>query len=90
MMNYRYLIIFQTNRIVTILACSGRVLRLLEHSRVRQTIELESVPTVLHVAKGSLGDKVICGFSDGRVIQYKIEHFSTNGNNAEEGGDQLL
>lgn len=66
-----------TNRIVTVLACSGRVLRLLEHSRVRQTIELQSVPTVLHVPKGSLGDRVICGFSDGRVIQFKIEHFST-------------
>lgn len=64
---------------MTILACSGRVLRFLEHSRVRQTVELESVPTVLHVPRGSLGDKAICGFSDGRVIQFKIEHFSTNG-----------
>lgn len=34
---------------------------------------------MLHVPRGSLGDKVICGFSDGRVIQFKIEHFSTNG-----------
>lgn len=64
---------------MTILACSGRVLRVLEHSRVRQTIELESVPTVLHVPRGSLGDKVVCGFSDGRVVQFKIEHYSANG-----------
>lgn len=79
MRSENYISEFQTNRIVTVLACSGRVLRLLEHSRVRQTIELESVPTVLHVPKGSLGDKFICGFSDGRVIQFKLEHYSTNG-----------
>ncbi|GAB0099000.1 Bardet-Biedl syndrome 7 protein homolog [Sergentomyia squamirostris] len=64
-----------TSRIVTVLACSGRVLRILEHSRVRQTIELSSVPTILHVPKG-LGDKIICGFTDGKVILYKISHFS--------------
>ena len=64
---------------MTVLACSGRVLRLLEHSRVRQTIELESVPTVLHVPVGSLGDRVLVGFSDGRVMQFKIPHFSTDG-----------
>lgn len=61
------------------LACSGRVLRLLEHSRVRQTIEVSSVPTTLHVPKG-LGDKLFCGFSDGRVILYKIAHFTVDGN----------
>ncbi|XP_055676710.1 Bardet-Biedl syndrome 7 protein homolog [Lutzomyia longipalpis] len=64
-----------SNRIITILACSGRVLRILEHCRVRQTIELNSVPTIMHVPKG-LGDKLICGFSDGKVILYKIGHFS--------------
>ncbi|XP_059620344.1 Bardet-Biedl syndrome 7 protein homolog [Phlebotomus argentipes] len=64
-----------SNRIITILACSGRVLRILEHCRVRQTIELNSVPTIMHIPKG-LGDKVICGFSDGKVILYKIGHFS--------------
>ncbi|XP_055599136.1 Bardet-Biedl syndrome 7 protein-like [Uranotaenia lowii] len=58
-----------TSRLITILACSGRVLRILEHSRVRQTLELESVPTVLHVPKG-LGDRFLCGFADGKVILF--------------------
>lgn len=57
---------------MTILACSGRVLRLLENCRVRQTIELDSVPTVLHVPKGSNGDLFLCGFADGKIVQFKI------------------
>lgn len=68
----------QTSRIITVLACSGRVLRLLEHSRVRQTIELDSVPTVLHVPQGR-GDKFICGFADGKIVMYHIEHLGTEG-----------
>ncbi|CAD7080257.1 unnamed protein product [Hermetia illucens] len=64
-----------TNRIITILACSGRVLRVLEHCRVRQTIELESVPTALHVRKNILGDKIMCGFADGKIIAYNFAGF---------------
>ncbi|XP_058832796.1 Bardet-Biedl syndrome 7 protein-like [Topomyia yanbarensis] len=60
-----------TSRLITVLACSGRVLRILEHSRVRQTLEVDSVPTVLHVPKG-LGDRILCGFGDGKVILFHI------------------
>ncbi|XP_058065445.1 Bardet-Biedl syndrome 7 protein homolog [Anopheles bellator] len=60
-----------TSRLITVLACSGRVLRVLEHSRVRQTIELDSVPTVLHVPKG-LGDRMLCGFADGSVLLFHL------------------
>ncbi|XP_019539805.2 Bardet-Biedl syndrome 7 protein homolog [Aedes albopictus] len=60
-----------TSRLITVLACSGRVLRILEHSRVRQTLELESVPTVLHVPK-CLGDRLLCGFADGKVVLFHI------------------
>ncbi|KAL9702503.1 hypothetical protein quinque_006021 [Culex quinquefasciatus] len=60
-----------TSRLITVLACSGRVLRILEHSRVRQTLELDSVPTVLHVPKG-LGDRILCGFADGKVVLFHI------------------
>lgn len=67
----------QTNRIITALACSGRVLRLLEHCRVRQSIELESVPTILHVPRGN-GDRIICGMADGRAVVFKIGHFANN------------
>lgn len=59
------------------MACSGRVLRLLEHCRVRQSIELESVPTVLHVPRGN-GDRIICGMADGRVVLIKIGHYANN------------
>ncbi|XP_055316781.1 Bardet-Biedl syndrome 7 protein homolog [Sitodiplosis mosellana] len=66
-----------TNRIVTVLACSGRVLRVLEHCRVRQSIELESVPTVLHIPKG-YNDRLICGMTDGRVVLFRVGNFVSN------------
>lgn len=62
---------------MTALACSGRVLRLLEHCRVRQSIELESVPTILHVPKGT-DDRIICGMADGRVALFQINPFANN------------
>uniref|UniRef100_A0A182MRP1 Bardet-Biedl syndrome 7 protein homolog n=1 Tax=Anopheles culicifacies TaxID=139723 RepID=A0A182MRP1_9DIPT len=65
-----------TSRLITVLACSGRVLRILEHARVRQTLELESVPTVLYVPKG-IGDRILCGFSDGSVILFHLNLLST-------------
>lgn len=57
---------------VTVLACSGRVIRLLEHCRVRQSIELQSVPTVLHVPAG-FNNRILCGMADGRIVLFKIE-----------------
>lgn len=45
---------------------------------MRQTIELDSVPTVLHVPQG-LGDKLICGFADGKIIMYRIGHLGAEG-----------
>lgn len=61
------------------MACSGRVLRLLEHCRVRQTIELDSVPTVLHVSAKGHGDKLFCGYADGKVTLIKINHYGVEG-----------
>lgn len=54
------------------LSASGRVLRLLEHCRVRQSIELDSVPTVLYVPVNGTGDKLICGFADGKIVLFRI------------------
>lgn len=59
---------------MTVLACSGRVLRIVEHCRVRQSIELESVPTVLHIPRG-YSDRFICGMTDGRVILFRVGNF---------------
>lgn len=67
----------KTSRIVTVLACSGRVLRVVEHCRVRQSIELESVPTVLHIPKG-YNDRFICGMTDGRVVLFRVGNFVSN------------
>jgi hypothetical protein len=44
-------------------------------------IELESIPTVLHVPKNSHGNKLIVGFSDGRVILFRINVMIMDGNN---------
>lgn len=49
----------------------------MEHCRVRQSIELESVPTILHVPNEN-GDKLLCGMADGRVILLKIGHFANS------------
>lgn len=49
----------------------------MEHCRVRQSIELESVPTILHVPYGS-GDRLVCGMADGRVVLLKIGHFANS------------
>lgn len=42
-------------------------------------IELESIPTVLHVPKNTLGNKLIVGFSDGRVILFRINPMIMDG-----------
>lgn len=47
------------------------MIRLLEHCRVRQSVELESVPTVLHAPRG-FSNRMLCGMADGRVILFKI------------------
>lgn len=42
---------------------------------MRQSIELESVPTILHVPNG-LGNRLICGMADGRVVLLKVTHLA--------------
>lgn len=42
---------------------------------MRQSIELESVPTILHVPSG-YGDRLICGMADGRVVLLRITHLA--------------
>uniref|UniRef100_A0A336LLY4 CSON007521 protein n=1 Tax=Culicoides sonorensis TaxID=179676 RepID=A0A336LLY4_CULSO len=60
-----------TSRMVVALACSGRVIRLLEYSRLRSSLELTSVPTTLHVPNKS-PDRLFCGFADGQVVVFHI------------------
>ena len=46
---------------------------------MRQLVEVESVPTVLHVPKNTVGDKLLVGFADGRVILFRINAMITDG-----------
>jgi hypothetical protein len=46
---------------------------------VRKLIELESIPTTLHVPNDVHGDKILVGFSDGRVCLFKINPMLTEG-----------
>jgi hypothetical protein len=54
-------------------------LRLLEHCRVRKLVELDSIPTVLHVPKNATGNKILVGFSDGRVTLFIVNPMLTEG-----------
>lgn len=53
------------------------MLRVLEHCRVRQSIELDSVPTVLHMPRG-YNDRLICGMTDGRVVLFRVGNYVSN------------
>lgn len=46
---------------------------------MRKLIELDSIPTVLHVPKNAVGNKIIVGFSDGRVTLFRINPMLTEG-----------
>lgn len=46
---------------------------------MRKLIELESIPTVLHVPKNAVGNKILVGFSDGRVTLFIINPMLTEG-----------
>lgn len=84
-----YFAFFQTNRLIAVLACSGRVLRLIEHCRVRQTVELDSVPTVLYVPNKSYGDRLLCGHADGKVTLIQINHFGMDGKGQRHRGRRV-
>lgn len=44
---------------------------------MRQSIELDCVPTVLHVPRGN-GEKLLCGFTDGRVMLIRVPAFGND------------
>lgn len=49
------------------LACEGRMLRVLEHSRVIHSIEIDSSPTVLHIYNNSSKNNVLYGTLNGHI-----------------------
>ena len=60
------------------LACEGRMIRAIEHSRVTMTMEVESAPTVLHISERNDIKHVLFGTVDGRVGLLDIERFYSN------------
>lgn len=60
----------QTNRLISVLACEDRVLRVLDRQDLLHNIEVVSTPTVLHLYNnngGDNGDQVLYGTADGRI-----------------------
>jgi hypothetical protein len=63
-------VFMQTNKLTPILACEDRMLRVLDRSSVLHNIEVDAVPTVLHLngsEGGEAGDELLYGTADGRV-----------------------
>jgi hypothetical protein len=60
----------QTNKLTPVLACEDRTLRVLDRSSLLHNIEVDAVPTVLHLngnEGGETGDEILYGTADGRV-----------------------
>lgn len=65
----------QTNRLTPVLACEDRTLRVLDRSSLLHSIEVDAVPTVLHLngnEGGETGDEILYGTADGRVGLVRI------------------
>jgi hypothetical protein len=65
----------QTNRLIPVLACEDRTLRVLDRSFLLHNIEVDAVPTVLHLngnEGGETGDEILYGTADGRVGLVRI------------------
>lgn len=60
----------QNNRLTPVLACEDRTLRVLDRSSLLHNIEVDAIPTVLHLngnEGGETGDEILYGTADGRV-----------------------
>lgn len=66
----------QTHRLVSLIACEGRMIRALEHARVTLSMEVESSPTTLHILEQNGAKHILFGTADGRVGLLDIEEFS--------------
>lgn len=57
----------QSYRLVSLIACEGRMIRAIEHARVTLSMEVESSPTVLHIYETEDFKYILFGTVDGRV-----------------------
>lgn len=63
----------QTKRLTSLIACEGRMIRVLEHARVTSSMEVESAPTVLHIYEDDESKTVLFGTIDGRIGILDVE-----------------
>ncbi|XP_046666592.1 zinc finger MYM-type protein 1-like [Homalodisca vitripennis] len=59
---------FMIHRLTPVLACSDRMLRVLDHSTLLHSLSLTGVPTVLHLSNndgGAIGDQLLYSTDDG-------------------------
>ncbi|XP_048519315.1 Bardet-Biedl syndrome 7 protein homolog isoform X1 [Dendroctonus ponderosae] len=63
----------KTRRLTSLIACEGRMIRVLEHARVTLSMEVESSPTVLHIYEDDDSRTVLFGTVDGKVGILDVE-----------------
>ncbi|EFA01565.1 Bardet-Biedl syndrome 7 protein homolog-like Protein [Tribolium castaneum] len=63
----------KTRRLMSLIACEGRMIRALEHARVTMSMEVESAPTLLHVLEQDGTKTVLFGTVDGRIGILDVE-----------------
>ncbi|KAK4887270.1 hypothetical protein RN001_003541 [Aquatica leii] len=64
----------KSRRLISLIACEGRMIRALEHARVTLTMEVESSPTVLHIYQNDEGKFILFGTVDGRIGLLDVEN----------------
>ncbi|KAJ8944863.1 hypothetical protein NQ314_009353, partial [Rhamnusium bicolor] len=62
-----------SRRLMSLIACEGRMIRALEHARVTFSMEVESSPTVLHIYEDEDSKSILFGTIDGRVGILDVE-----------------
>ncbi|XP_068907330.1 Bardet-Biedl syndrome 7 protein homolog isoform X2 [Tenebrio molitor] len=78
----------KTRRLMSLIACEGRMIRALEHARVTLSMEVESAPTLLHILEEDSTKTILFGTVDGRVgildveKQHGFDRWLIDGSNA--------
>nr|XP_022903425.1 Bardet-Biedl syndrome 7 protein homolog isoform X1 [Onthophagus taurus] len=62
----------KTKRLISLIACEGRMIRALEHARVTISVEVEAAPTVLYLLEQN-GRHILFGTVDGRIGILDVE-----------------
>lgn len=65
--------LFKTRRLISLIACEGRMIRAIEHARVTASIEVESSPTILFIYEDHGEKYIFFGTIDGRIGLLDVE-----------------